>query len=584
MDGTPLVDVASESSEVEGPALGEERIGEVLDRRYRIDELIGEGGMAHVYRITHTMIGKSLAAKVVRHELRNDEEVIRRFLREAQIVSSIKHPNVVDISDYGETPEGGAFCVMELLRGRTLADAIDQDGAFSPEAALSITLQICQGLNHSHEAGVVHRDLKPQNIFICDPKNGKEPVVKLIDFGVARAGNRITVAGAVLGTPEYMSPEQVRGAPVDAGADLYALGIILFELLTAAVPYRSDDVAVTMQSHLHAPTPKMTLVDPELERLAQTQALIERLMSKDRAERPGTADEAAVLLQQAMAADLGAEATERVVRSTLAIGSGAIVQTPAQTPAPTRPWSDRQMEWNPELQSSASPVSAAADPLQDAPRFDTTDVDPPAEPKRRRSLPWIVAATSLLAAGGTVGGYAAMGGFQPASATPSATPTVEVVSAPVPQDGESSDSSPTPAPAPTAEAGGKSPAVEQTPPGEASVPSKTADAVVGDAAAKPEISDTTTQSKGEHEDHQRSPRRPTQSRRKANKPRTSKPRQADGNSKTPGASQPSKGPSKSPSANPPSKPSEPKPAPASTPKSDRPSAGTQDGDLRNPFG
>lgn len=563
MDGTPLADVAS----AEPAADGEARLGEVLDRRYRIDALIGEGGMAHVYRVTHTMIGKSLAAKVVRKELRNDEEVVRRFLREAQIVSSIKHPNVVDISDYGETPEGGAFCVMELLRGRTLAEAIDQRGAFSAEDALGVALQICHGLHHSHETGVVHRDLKPQNIFICDPKgkpaDGKEPVVKLIDFGVARAGNRITVAGAVLGTPEYMSPEQVRGSHIDAGADLYALGIIIFELLTAAVPYRSDDVAVTMQSQLHAPTPKMSVVNPDLARLVETQALIEALMSKDRADRPGTAEEAAVLLQQAMASDLGSDAAERVLKSTLAIGSGGIAKSPALPPAPAKPWSARQMHWNPELQSSALPKEAVTAELAD-------DDDAAVEaPTKRRSLPWIILATAMVVAGATIGGYAAMGGFRPPTvpATKTSTPTVEIVSAPVPSEPSAPEESQVGVNTET-----EPQTIEQTPPPGASVPvggersarsrGSQSPAEISDTASNPSAASTTSKATSK-----RPPRRPPSDKRKPAKPRPQQPDPEPSSSSPQAASTPAETPT---------------PAPTSPKTSPPPAA--KDGDLRNPFG
>lgn len=564
MDGTPLADVAS----AEPAADGETRIGDVLDRRYRIDELIGEGGMAHVYRVTHTMIGKSLAAKVVRQELRNDEEVVRRFLREAQIVSSIKHPNVVDISDYGETPEGGAFCVMELLRGRTLAEAIDQSGAFSAEEALGVALQICHGLHHSHETGVVHRDLKPQNIFICDPKNGKEPVVKLIDFGVARAGNRITVAGAVLGTPEYMSPEQVRGSHIDAGADLYALGIIIFELLTAAVPYRSDDVAVTMQSQLHAPTPKMTVVNPDLASLVETQALIEALMSKDRADRPGTAEEAAVLLQQAMASDLGSEAAERVMKSTLAIGSGGIAKNPALPPTPAQPWSDRQMHWNPELQSSAQPKDVVASELA---------ADDPAAfieaPAKKRSMPWIILATAMVVAGATIGGYAAMGGFRPPATPATAAPTVEIVSAPVPTAPAVSEESQVPTSVAGVKPNTDDAPDEQTPPPGASVP------VVADPGEQPstpepgpeshaEISKPTANASSAPKGAtKRPPRRPSSDKRKPSKPRPKKSDSAHPNPPPQAASKPAE-----------------TPTPAPSPPKTSPPPAAKDGDLRNPFG
>lgn len=552
MDGTPLAPATTAEPVTDGAS----RLGDVLDRRYRIDALIGEGGMAHVYRITHTMIGKSLAAKVVRHELRNDEEVIRRFLREAQIVSSIKHPNVVDISDYGETPDGGAFCVMELLRGQTLAAAIDTKGALTPEAALGVALQICQGLDHSHETGVVHRDLKPQNIFICDPKNGKEPVVKLIDFGVARAGNRITVAGAVLGTPEYMSPEQVRGESVDAGADLYALGIILFELLTAAVPYRSDDVAITMQSQLHGPTPKMTVVNPDLAGLVQTQALIERLMSKVRADRPGNAAEVAVLLQQAFSADLGAETAARVVKSTLNIGSGGIALTPSLPPPPSKPWADGQMPWNPETQSSGHAAEPPPPPLETTEDFEA----PPRLPRRGSSVPWLVAATAVLVSAGTIGAYSMAGGFQSqaTAAVPEAEAEaeIEIGAAPVPDDDEASQAR---EPAP----GGKSGPVEQTTPSPASVlpevppepPRDPPTLEISDPKPEPPESKTPLVRK-------RSPRRPSAQPGKADKPRQKKPAPADSNPKPATASKPSEAP---------------KPVP-------EPPKPTHDGDLRNPFG
>lgn len=555
MDGTPLAPATA----AEPVRDGSSRIGDVLDRRYRIDELIGEGGMAHVYKITHTMIGKSLAAKVVRHELRNDEEVVRRFLREAQIVSSIKHPNVVDISDYGETPEGGAFCVMELLRGQTLAQAIDSKGAFTPEEALGVALQICQGLDHSHETGVVHRDLKPQNIFICDPKNGKEPVVKLIDFGVARAGNRITIAGAVLGTPEYMSPEQVRGESVDAGADLYALGIILFELLTAAVPYRSDDVAVTMQSQLHGPTPKMTVVNPDLAGLVQTQALIERLMSKVRSDRPGNAAEVAVLLQEAFTIDLGQETAERIVKSTLNIGSGGIGQTPSLPPPPAKPWADGQMPWNPETQSSGQ----AAEP---PPPVESTDLEvAPRLPPRQSSVPWVVAATAVLVSAGTIGAYSAYGGFQRSDASSSSDVAsevgaeIEIVAAPVPEDPDAPQVQKT-------DSGGNPGQVEQTPPSPASVHSDVPSELPTDPAGSPAVADPTPRvdpsAAKPPTTRKRSPRRPNTGGHKANKPRDKKPPAVD-EAPTPASV---------------TKPAEP-PKPSSPP-----SKPTHDGDLRNPFG
>ncbi|HWB77756.1 MAG TPA: serine/threonine-protein kinase [Nannocystaceae bacterium] len=321
-----------------GPQV-EALLGTVLDRRYRLDAVIGEGGMGLVFRATHVLIGKSLAVKLLRREHVEAPDVARRFLLEARVASSLKHPNVVDINDFGEIEGGGAYYVMELLEGRTLANRIDQDGPLTPAEAVVAATQICAGLSAAHAVGVVHRDLKPDNVFLAESRHsGEHPVVKLLDFGIARAGpRRITVMGAVLGTPEYMSPEMAQGHDVDHRADLYALGVMLFEMLTGTVPFYDKEVAKTLELHVFAPRPTIASRKPELAKLVRIGELVDSLLSIAREQRPRDADEVMRSLRAAWAHDLDADTAAVVQRATLAIGSNRM---PDQNdPSGRRDWS-----------------------------------------------------------------------------------------------------------------------------------------------------------------------------------------------------------------------------------------------------
>jgi len=299
-------------------------LGQVLDRRYRLDECIGQGGMALVYRATHTLIGRTLAIKLLRPELANDNDLVERFLREARCASAVKHPNVVELSDYGQLPGGGAFYVMEFLRGRTLAQRIDADGPIAPAEALEIALQICCGLEAIHAEGIVHRDLKSENVFLCESDRGRVNA-KVLDFGVARTrAKRLTAIGAILGTPEYMSPEQAMGKDVDRRSDIYSLGVIVFEMLTGLVPFASTDIALTIESQIHGVPPLLRSVRPEVTApLVATEDVVRQMLVKDRNQRTPSSTHAREALQAALAADLGRETAARV-RATLAIGSGAL--------------------------------------------------------------------------------------------------------------------------------------------------------------------------------------------------------------------------------------------------------------------
>ncbi|HET6584274.1 MAG TPA: protein kinase [Nannocystaceae bacterium] len=334
-------------------------LGRVLDRRYRLDEIIGLGGMGVVFRATHVLIGKVLAVKVLRREHAHGD-VARRFLLEAQLASSLKHPNVVDISDFGELEEGWAYYAMEHLVGRTLADRIDRDGPIPPADAIAIALQICHGMAAAHAQGVVHRDLKPDNVFLAAPRPGKDaPVVKLLDFGIAREGpRRITAMGTVLGTPEYMAPEQALGGEIDHRVDLYALGVSLFEMLTASVPFRHPQIAQVIDQQIHAPPPSIGARKPELAELHRIDDVVQSLLAKSRDDRPPTAEAVATALIGAIGSDLGRDTAERLKRQTIAIGSGLIAES-LEAPAPPQ-WSE-PTAWSGT--PSAGVRAAGADPL-----------------------------------------------------------------------------------------------------------------------------------------------------------------------------------------------------------------------------
>jgi len=327
----------------EGPLLEEPLVGVVLGERYRIDELIGAGGMGLVYRATHTSIGRALAVKVLRRRYATDPDVAQRFAQEARVASSVKHPNVVDIIDYGFTTHGTPYCVMELLVGRSLAREIVDRGPLEPGRAIAIGVAIARGLAAAHRGGIIHRDLKPDNVFLATDEQAAEQV-KILDFGIARIldrKTRLTADGAVVGTPEYMSPEQARDEDLDPRSDLYALGVLLFEALSGQVPLQGDTLVGTLTKQVFELPPLLRTIDPRFAAYPSIEAALVRLLAKNREERPATALDAVRLLETAAQNDLKPTTpaheqaavsgwlqpepqADRPRRSTIMIGSGAI--------------------------------------------------------------------------------------------------------------------------------------------------------------------------------------------------------------------------------------------------------------------
>ncbi|HEY2744953.1 MAG TPA: protein kinase, partial [Polyangia bacterium] len=268
-------------------------VGRLIAERYRVLSPLGRGGMGAVYRVEHVMLKKELALKFLHPELGRLDEVARRFEREAEAAARLDHPNIIAVTDFGRTPDGMLFLVMELLQGQSLTEVIRPDGAGRPlpvDRALHIVRQILRALEHAHQSGIVHRDLKPDNVMLVS-RDGDDDVVKLLDFGIAKMiapadgepGQALTQAGVVFGTPEYLSPEQAMGEEADPRADLYSAGIVLYEMLTGTRPFDAPSKVAIVSMHLTQKAMPVTEAAPDVPKWLER--VVERAMAKKRDER-----------------------------------------------------------------------------------------------------------------------------------------------------------------------------------------------------------------------------------------------------------------------------------------------------------
>ncbi len=244
------------------PAGPDPLVGMTLADRYRIVAQLGAGGMGIVYKVEHTRIGKLMAMKLLSGELSRDESVVRRFKREAELASRLSHPNTVQVFDFGHTDNGLTYLVMELVAGEDLGRVVRHEGPMSPLRMARIVAQVCSSLAEAHGMGIVHRDLKPENVMLVRSPDGRHEVAKVCDFGLAklRQGpeqqSDVTGHGAVVGTPYYMSPEQIRGEDVDLRTDVYALGGVIYKLVTGHPPFHAPSPMAVFAKHLtEQPTP-----------------------------------------------------------------------------------------------------------------------------------------------------------------------------------------------------------------------------------------------------------------------------------------------------------------------------------------
>lgn len=348
----PRSDTTQVAPRRSAPATDTERINTVIDGRYRLEALLGRGGMGVVYRAAHLKLRKSVAIKVLHPSLATSPDVRSRFEREALAIGKIEHPNCVGVFDVGTMEDDGAlYLVMELLDGKSLGDVLDEEGQLAPTRALHILRHILQGLGHVHHARLVHRDIKPENIYLVTHGDDRD-FAKILDFGIAKPmtasdlddGVKLTQAGVAFGTPIYMSPEQALGNPVDGRADLYSASALAFEMLTGQPPFYSDDKLEVMSMHTTRPVPRMearlikggTPVSEEIE------AVIAKGLAKRPEDRYQNAEEYLAALNALMevggATEVEIRPTRRITGSQpLAVSADGAVTVQNTRPSAARP-------------------------------------------------------------------------------------------------------------------------------------------------------------------------------------------------------------------------------------------------------
>ncbi len=374
-------------------------IGEVLANRYQIESHLGEGAMGSVFKAKHVKVGRLFAVKVLHKKLVEDRKVLQRFEREAELAGRLRHPNVIGVVDVGETTDGFRYMVMDFAEGNDLATLLNE-APMPPERVTNLTRQMLEGLFHAHEQGLIHRDFKPENVIIEKDDHGVE-VPRIVDFGIAilreggdstNANGRLTTNGLVLGTPHYMAPEQAVADPIDHRIDLFALGIVVYEMLSGKLPFDGTGAEVARANLLLDP-PVISQRVPYLEVDPLLEAFSRRMMAKKRELRPATAKAARELLDlitsdpQAAAAALGVP---------LAASSRSPTVTQPSTPVPgdlAIPRSARAKTPAPvELEAPPFPrAESISEPIRQ--RSIRTDVAEPLtydeEPPKRNPALWI---------------------------------------------------------------------------------------------------------------------------------------------------------------------------------------------------
>jgi serine/threonine-protein kinase len=375
--------------------------GAVIDGRYRVLSRIGSGGMADVYLAEDELLTRQVAVKVLQHRFVEDQEFVERFRREASSAAGLSHPNVVAIFDRGSW-NGTYYIAMEYLPGRSLKRLVREHGALDPEAAIDITIQVLLAASFAHHRGVVHRDIKPHNVILSD-----EGRVTVTDFGIARAGaSDMTHTGSIMGTAQYLSPEQAQGHPVSAASDIYAIGVLLFELLTGHVPFEGESAVAIALQHLSSEPPAPSAVNPAVP--SELDPVVLRALAKDPANRYRDAREFIEALEGARGSVAAARAPGHYAP---ALAAGAAAAGAAAALASTLPPHGGAPGGPYRLNAAGDPPSA----LALAPGTDTSHVlglaaaphaapPPPSPPeddraRRRRRRWWWVAGAALLAAG-----------------------------------------------------------------------------------------------------------------------------------------------------------------------------------------
>jgi serine/threonine-protein kinase len=283
-------------------------VGELIAERYELEELVGTGGMSSVYRAHDRLLERDVALKVLHQEYTADRDYVERFRREARSVAQLSHPNIVTVIDRGEQDDR-QFIVFEYVQGENLKTLVERVGPLVEEDAVRLALQIARALGFAHENGLIHRDVKPQNVLL----NG-DGQAKVTDFGIARSldvKGGLTQTGTVMGTSDYIAPEQARGSRVDAQSDIYSLGAVLYELLTGEVPFPGDNFVAVAMRHINEPPPSVRERRPDVSPLLD--AVIRRAMAKEPRDRFGSMDELCAELNACLSPETAASGAQTMV-------------------------------------------------------------------------------------------------------------------------------------------------------------------------------------------------------------------------------------------------------------------------------
>jgi eukaryotic-like serine/threonine-protein kinase len=422
--------------------------GTILLDKYRVERMIGQGGMASVVAATHLHLNEPVAIKMLLPEMAQNPVVVQRFVREARAAVRLKGEHVTRVLDVGTLPWGAPYMVMELLAGVDLAQLLKERGRLSPAESVDCVLQVCEALAEAHAAGIVHRDIKPSNLFITRRPDGS-PLVKVLDFGISKVGfeeqvTNLTMDG-IVGTPSYMSPEQLRGShDVDARTDIWSLGIVLFRLLSGARPFKAETISALAIQAATEPTPPLMPSYPGLD------AIVYRCLEKDAANRFQSVAELAFALAP-FAGDARAAAT--VIERTQNI-----------------------LRWTPPPQGFAGMPSTSPVPLLEPTTLGSSAGSVQPSSQRRGVLGWVLGGGALVGAivaiGLTVGGRDATEGEGQRPAAGSEAPSALTVEPIEPVETTQIPDEPEPAPEPTRDVAEVEAAVESTEPAEPREPAE----------------------------------------------------------------------------------------------------------------
>lgn len=278
-------------------------VGKTIDYKYQVDSVLGEGGMAVVYKCFHKQMERIVVIKVMQGWLLSSKNSLERFEREYKITAKLNHPNIVSVYDVGFLNGNEPYIVMEYIKGEALADRIARQGDLPLPTVANIAIQICRGLQEAHTQNIIHRDLKPDNILLQE-NSDRPDWVKIVDFGIshfaAGESKRLTKTGRMVGTPEYISPEQLRDQPIDARTDLYSLGIILYEMLAGTVPFTAETAEAVLMKHLLSDVPSLTEYRDDIADDSPFGLIVHKLLQKNPSERYDTATEVRLDIEQAL--------------------------------------------------------------------------------------------------------------------------------------------------------------------------------------------------------------------------------------------------------------------------------------------